>query len=128
MLMTEEEEVGASDEDFRIAIRSVEEKTLSSLKKYMSSSVFYDVGRVTARRVVSYFGIRTAQVIESAPQELMKVRGVGPKRMLAIQSGWSYQKRLIEKSAELIKIRFGSSPVDASTTDKNNGASSRPSR
>jgi ATP-dependent exoDNAse (exonuclease V) alpha subunit len=130
MQMTEKsvEEVAASDEDFRIAISTVEEKTLSSLRKYLSSSVFYDVGRVTARRVVSHFGIRTAQVIESAPRELMRVPGVGPIRMQAIQSGWSYQKRLIEKSAEIIKIKFGSYPVDPWAEDKNNGASSRTSR
>jgi ATP-dependent exoDNAse (exonuclease V) alpha subunit len=130
MLATEKnvEEVAASDEDFRIAISTAEEKTLSSLRKFLSSAIFFDVGRVTAKRVVSYFGIRTAQVIESAPRELMRVPGVGPIRMQAIQSGWSYQKRLIEKSTELLILKFGSSTVDDWIVDNNNGASSRTSR
>ena len=106
MLLTEEkaQEVTVGDEDSQIVIRALEEITLSSLKKYLSSPIFHNIGPVISRRIVSFFGIRTTQVIESA-KELMKVKGIGPKRILAIQNGWTFQKRLTETAAELIRLK-----------------------
>lgn len=106
MLMTEErvEQVAVGDEDNQIVIRALEEITLSSLKKYLSSNIFHNIGPVIAKRIVAFFGIRTPQVIESA-QELLKVKGIGPKRILAIQNGWTFQKRLTETAAELIRLK-----------------------
>lgn len=86
------------------AVFNSEAKTLFALRKYLSSSIFHDIGPVTAKRIVAVFGVRTAQVIETALHELLAVKGVGRKRMQAVQSGWSFQRKLIEESAELIKL------------------------
>jgi ATP-dependent exoDNAse (exonuclease V) alpha subunit len=109
MSTTEERlEIEAGYEDVgqtEIAVRSLEKKTLSALRRYLSSNIFHDVGPVTARRIVSFLGIRTAQMIESALHEVLNVKGVGVKRMFAIKRGWSYQKRLIDKSAKLMNLK-----------------------
>lgn len=111
MLTSEEklEKVVPADENGEktdVTIRSLEAKMLSALRKYLSSSIFHDIGPVTAGRIVSVFGVRTAQVIETSLHELLTVKGVGGKRMLAIQNGWSFQRRLMAESAELVKLKL----------------------
>ncbi|MDA8083858.1 MAG: hypothetical protein M0024_09410 [Nitrospiraceae bacterium] len=76
-------------------------RLLADLRKYLSSSAFYDVGPVTSRRIVTFFGVRTPLVIQFSLHELLQVTGVGRKRMLAIQRGWEFQRNLIRRSDEL---------------------------
>ncbi len=90
----------------KMLIRSSEAATLADLRSYLSSSVFYDVGPVTARKIVKVFGVKTAQVIETTPNELLTVKGVGKKRASSIKNGWSLQRRLIAESAELVKLKL----------------------
>jgi ATP-dependent exoDNAse (exonuclease V) alpha subunit len=85
-------------------IEALVSQTLFILRKYLSSWAFRDIGPITARSIVSAFGIRTVQVIRSSPRELLNVRGVGEKRMLAVLKGWRFQRKLIKVSAELIKL------------------------
>ena len=47
-----------------------------SMVKYLSGGLFKGVGEKTALAIVSYFGEKTFEIIEFAPQELVKVRGV----------------------------------------------------
>ncbi|MDA8105784.1 MAG: hypothetical protein M0Z71_10435 [Nitrospiraceae bacterium] len=77
------------------------ELLLKDLRRYLSSSAFYDIGPVTARRIVSHFGIRTVKVIKSSLHELLQVRGVGRMRMLAVKKGWAFQRDLVTRSAAL---------------------------
>jgi ATP-dependent exoDNAse (exonuclease V) alpha subunit len=102
------------------ALGLLEEEVLYALQKYLKSAVFRDVGPVTARRVVSHFGISTPEVIEHAYKRLLEVHGVGPKRMLAIKKGWSYQRNLIEKCAQLIKLRSINTEISIDVSDSGN--------
>jgi hypothetical protein len=79
-------------------------QTSDTLRKYLQSWVFRDIGPVTARNIVSAFGPKTVQVIMRSPHELMNVKGVGRKRMLAVLNGWTFQRRLIKGTLELIKL------------------------
>ena len=105
MFMTKENLEEVVTENDNVVIKWREEKTLSELRKYLSSDIFHDIGPIISKRIVSFFGLRTAQMIESALHEILQVKGVGRKRMLSVQNGWFYQKQLIKKSAELIKIK-----------------------
>ncbi|HWR57487.1 MAG TPA: helix-hairpin-helix domain-containing protein [Thermodesulfovibrionales bacterium] len=86
-------------------IGSLEAATLSALIKYLRSSIFYDVGRVTAKRIVDAFGARTAEIIETSPDDLYSVRGVGEKRVSSIKNGWTLQRRLVQESTDLVKLK-----------------------
>lgn len=106
-----EEEVSGREDG---SINLFEREMLSDFRKYLSSAIFHNVGPITAKRIVSHFGIRTAQVIETALHDLLQVKGVGRKRMLAIQKGWSFQRRIVEKSAELIRLKSVKQGCDGS--------------
>lgn len=97
--------VGGRENEIEFAIELREDQLLTTLKKYLSCAIFRDIGPVTARRIVSFFGLQTAQVIETALHEVLKVQGVGKKRMTALQNGWAYQKRVIIEAEELIRLR-----------------------
>jgi exodeoxyribonuclease V alpha subunit len=51
---------------------------------------------VFAERIVGRFGLDTLEVIESAPQRLVEVPGLGPKRTATITAAWEEQKAIKE--------------------------------
>ena len=105
LLSVDDSEEVKTEETINTTIET--KRLLADLRKYLSSSSFYDVGPVTARRIVTFFGIRTPQVIESSLHELLQVTGVGRKRMSAVQRGWTFQQQLVERSAELRELESG---------------------
>lgn len=84
--------------------RERREELLADLRRFLSSAIFKDIGPVTAKRIVSAFGLRTAQVIKTSPQELVTVKGVGSKRVQGIRNGWTFQKRLVAECEELVAL------------------------
>ena len=47
-----------------------------SMIRYLSGGLFKGVGEMTAKNIVSYFGEKTFEIIEFAPHELTKVKGI----------------------------------------------------
>ena len=78
-------------------------ETLDDLQKYLSSSIFHQVGPMTAKKIVSAFGARTIKVIEKSSHELGKLNGVGRHRISSIISGWTIQRRLRKACIILLK-------------------------
>ncbi len=73
--------------------------TESSILDYLSSGVIRGVGPVTAQKLVESFGPDTLDVIENAPEELRKVKGVTDKRAREIAESFREQmglRRLME--------------------------------
>lgn len=62
------------------------------IKKYLSSGLIRGIGPVFAEKIVNHFGQDTLNVIDRYPEELLKVRGVGKKRVDKIKSCWNDQK------------------------------------
>ncbi|MEW6351552.1 MAG: ATP-dependent RecD-like DNA helicase [Thermodesulfobacteriota bacterium] len=54
--------------------------SVEGIEKYLASSLIKGIGPEMARRITAMFGDKTLDVIESAPKELRKVPGIGPKR------------------------------------------------
>lgn len=79
-------------------------KTLTDLVTFLASSIFPDIGPVTANRIVSAFGVRTAQIIETSPRKLLEVDGVGMKRMESARRGWSFQPRLAKELGKFTRL------------------------
>ena len=87
------------------ADESLEAITLDELRKYLSSSLFTQVGPKSAKNIVSTFGTRTIQVIEKSSHELFDVDGVGRCRVAAVIHGWTAQHRL--KKSCMILLQEG---------------------
>ncbi|MFP5501479.1 MAG: ATP-dependent RecD-like DNA helicase, partial [Candidatus Sericytochromatia bacterium] len=70
--------------------------TLTGLEKYLGSGLIKGVGPVTARRLVQHFGMAILEVIETYPDRLVEVPGVGAKRVGMIARAWQDQKSIKE--------------------------------
>jgi exodeoxyribonuclease V alpha subunit len=70
--------------------------SLDGIEKYLGSGMIKGIGPHFARKLVTAFGEDVFDVIESAPERLLKLNGIGPKRVERITSGWADQKAIRE--------------------------------
>ena len=68
--------------------------TDEGIRKYLGSGMVPGIGAGMAGRLVDHFGSHTLDVIESAPQRLAEVEGIGPKRAKSIQESVSAQREM----------------------------------
>ncbi|MEA2102629.1 MAG: ATP-dependent RecD-like DNA helicase [Thermodesulfobacteriota bacterium] len=66
--------------------------TLKGIEKYLSSTLIHGVGKETAKRLVSAFGIDVLDVMGNTPDRLMEVEGIGPVRAKRIAEAWNRHK------------------------------------
>ncbi len=79
-------------EHYEIRVPSTEE----GIRKYLGSGLVPGIGAGMAGRLVDHFGSDTLDVIDTAPERLAEVEGIGPKRAQNIQQAFSDQKELRE--------------------------------
>jgi exodeoxyribonuclease V alpha subunit len=77
-------------------MRSVLPATVAGIEKYLGSGLVKGVGPEMARRIVRHFGAETLNVIEQAPEQLIEVPGIGPKRQQMITAAWAEQQAIKE--------------------------------
>ncbi|WP_287129171.1 ATP-dependent RecD-like DNA helicase [Candidatus Cyanaurora vandensis] len=70
--------------------------TLNGIEKYLGSGLIKGVGPVTAKRIVRHFGLETLALLDTQPQRLIEVAGVGQKRVQIIQKAWTEQRAIKE--------------------------------
>jgi len=76
-------------EQFRI--ESVESRlpaTIEGIKNYLTAGVIKGIGEAAAANIVKKFGTATFDVIETAPEKLMDVDGIGAAKASAIHEQW----------------------------------------
>lgn len=54
--------------------------TKSGIERYLASGIIKGVGPATAKLLVKHFGDQTLDVMESFPDRLLEIEGIGPKR------------------------------------------------
>jgi exodeoxyribonuclease V alpha subunit len=70
--------------------------TLTGMEKYLGSGLIKGVGPVTAKRIVTHFGLETLDIIEHQIHRLTEVKGIAKKRITMIQRAWEAQKSIKE--------------------------------
>jgi exodeoxyribonuclease V alpha subunit len=78
------------------AYQSVIPATLNGIEKYLGSGLIKGIGPVMASRIVRSFGLKTLEVIDSEPEQLLKVEGIGKIRLNWILAAWQAQKEIRE--------------------------------
>ncbi len=68
--------------------------TPAGIEKYLGSGLVKGVGPVYAHRLVARFGPEVFTIIESAPDRLQEVPGIGPGRAQRILQGWRDQRTI----------------------------------
>lgn len=70
--------------------------SLDGIEKYLGSGMIKGIGPHFAKKLVKAFGADVFDVIENEPERLLKLDGIGPKRVDRITSGWADQKAIRE--------------------------------
>jgi len=64
------------------------------IEKYLASGMIKGIGPKFAEKLVKHFGDQTLEVIDTTPNRLFEVPGVGEKRIFAITQAWQDQKEI----------------------------------
>lgn len=67
---------------------------VGAIQKYLESGMIKGIGPTYAKRIVEKFGAKTLEVIESNPELLYEVEGIGEKRGEKIVTSWQDQKEI----------------------------------
>jgi len=73
---------------------SVMPTTVAGIERYLGSGLVRGIGPVIAKRLVSRFGAETLHIIDTAPERLREIDGIGPKRTRMITDAWEEQKAI----------------------------------
>ena len=68
--------------------------TVYGIEKYLGSGLIKGIGPKYAKLIVNTFGTDTLEVIETDPERLLEVPGIGEKRVERIRQGWADQKEI----------------------------------
>lgn len=67
-----------------------------SIEKYLGSGLIKGIGPVFAAKVVKKFGVETLNIIDTKPERLKEIKGLGPKKRESIIKSWQDQKSIRE--------------------------------
>ena len=74
--------------------QTVYPSTVEGMRRYLGSGLIKGIGPVTAKRIVVHFGKEALDVIESDPDRLVEVEGLGAKRAKWIIKAWEDQREI----------------------------------
>src|SRR5499426_4806079 len=77
-------------------LRTSPPTSAEGIEKYLSSGMIRGVGPVYAKKLVRAFGEKVFDVIETTPDRLREVDGIGPVRAASILAAWAEQKAVRE--------------------------------
>ncbi len=101
---------------------SIMPATAAGIERYLGSGLIKGIGPVMAARLVKRFGADTLRVIDTLPERLRQVEGIGPKRTGMITSAWADQKEI--RNVMLFLHAHGVSSAYATKIFKRYGAES----
>jgi exodeoxyribonuclease V alpha subunit len=82
-----------------------------AMLKYLSSGAVKGIGPATAKRIIDVFGKDTLKIIENTPEQLVKVKGISPKKAQAISE--EYKQQFGVRSCMLFLQQYGVTPAEA---------------
>jgi ATP-dependent exoDNAse (exonuclease V) alpha subunit len=77
-------------------LRTSAPTSVDGIEKYLSSGMIRGVGPVYAKKLVRVFGEKVFDIIETSPDRLREVDGIGPVRAASILAAWAEQKAVRE--------------------------------
>jgi exodeoxyribonuclease V alpha subunit len=69
-------------------------QTEKGIERYLGSGLIKGIGPSYAKKIVAHFGKTTLSIIEKEPDRLLKVKGLGAKRLEMIKSSWVEQREV----------------------------------
>jgi len=76
------------------AFEAIAPSTAAGIEAYLASGLVKGIGPATAEKIVKVFGDETLTVIEDDPEQLRKVKGLGPRKIQELSDAVKAQKDL----------------------------------
>ncbi|MFB6290860.1 MAG: ATP-dependent RecD-like DNA helicase [Candidatus Bipolaricaulia bacterium] len=70
--------------------------TEKGVKRYLASGLIKGIGEKYADRIVDRFGENTLDVIDENPENLLKITGIGEKKLEKVKESWKKQRQVKE--------------------------------
>jgi exodeoxyribonuclease V alpha subunit len=93
--------------------------TAEGVERYLASGLIPGIGQELARRIVQAFGEETLEVLESRPERLSEVEGIGRKRAAALTAAWREQREI--RNVMIFLQSYGAGPALAAKIYKRYG-------
>jgi len=77
-------------------LKIVPPSTIEGIEKYLGSGMVKGIGPHFARKLVKAFGEAVFDIIETSPERLEELDGIGPKRRAKVSNAWAEQKVIRE--------------------------------
>ncbi len=85
--------------------------TINDIEKYLASGAIKGIGPATAKRIVDEFGEKTLEILNSYPDELLKIPGIGEKKLNMITKSYEEQREI--RDIMLFLQQYGIGPAVA---------------
>jgi exodeoxyribonuclease V alpha subunit len=96
-------------------------QTAEGLRRYLGSGLIKGIGPEFAARIVDAFGVRTLEVLDSSPERISEVPGIGRVRAQSVKEAWVRQR---EVGRVMVFLQgYGVSPAFAARVYRRYGAS-----
>lgn len=80
---------------FRInTIHSVPPITEAGIERYLAGGFIDGIGKTLAKRIVAAFGVETLDILDTSPERLAEVEGIGKVRRTRIIEAWQAQRTI----------------------------------
>ena len=93
--------------------------TSYGIEKYLGSGMIRGIGPKYASRIVERFGTDTIDIIDSQPEKLLEIPGIGKERLRRIRESWEQQKEV--KNIMIFLQNYGVSTAFATKIFKTYG-------
>jgi exodeoxyribonuclease V alpha subunit len=90
-----------------------EPKAERAIEKYLASGLVKGIGPTYAKKIVATYGKKTLETIDENPKSLLRVSGIGKKRLKALIAGWDQHK-----SARKVMIFLGEHGISPTLSAK----------
>ncbi len=68
--------------------------TAAEIENYLASGQIRGIGPQLAKTIVNHFGKETIEILDSRPEALLSIPGIGKKKLEAIRTSWQASNRL----------------------------------
>ena len=74
--------------------KSFAPSSVKGMEKYLGSGLIKGIGPSIAEKIVSLFGADAFEILDSHPERLIEIEGVGEKKAAAIHEAWLEQRKV----------------------------------
>ena len=77
-----------------VEYRSFAPSSVQGIEKYLGSGLIKGIGPSIAEKIVSLFGAEAFKILDTKPEKLLEIEGIGDKKAAAIHEAWLEQREM----------------------------------